>query len=345
MPAQPRISTSAPSRSRSCVPTSVMRASVVVSSASAATPRPRARSPAKRSMTPMAPKARRWRGMEAGRIATTPKRWPRVRAVATAASWIPRTGLAVRSRSACRPGSPKQAMTKPAASSSVSASERSGGITRSACAWLSMPGGPSEGEAADLHAHAVRHRAQRIEGRVYPVGHGLRGIGVDDVERDHDLVSGAGLRRLLDLDLVALGVLEDEGADADGVVDEKPGEVRQRLRLGVGVPGVDVFHPDAELNGARFGPFVHAMRLVHEAHMGAVADLHDLGEAPLVDRQRKAHHVAVEGLGAGQILVIEKGDGKDVGAVGPGHFGRPVMSRGSVPMVARWSHWPAPGAP
>jgi hypothetical protein len=63
------------------------------------------------------------------------------------------------------------------------------------------------------------------------------------------------------------------------------------------------------------------MRLVHEAHMGAVADLHDLGEPVLVDHQRKAHHVAVEGLGPGEVLVVEEGDGEDVGRVGAGHAG------------------------
>jgi hypothetical protein len=88
-----------------------------------------------------------------------------------------------------------------------------------------------EGQAGDPDAEPARHGAQRVDGRVDAVGDGLRRVGVDDVERAHDLASCVGPRRLLDLDLVALGIVEDEGADADGVVHEKLREVRDALAL------------------------------------------------------------------------------------------------------------------
>ena len=60
--------------------------------------------------------------------------------------------------------------------------------------------------------------------------------------------------------------------------------------------------------------------------MGIRRDLHDLGQIALVDGQPEPHHVAVKGKGAGQVLVVEECDGKDIG--GGGAVGHRVYLRG-----------------
>ncbi len=84
------------------------------------------------------------------------------------------------------------------------------------------------------------------------------------------------------------------------------------------MPGVDISHPDAQLNGLHRMSSVHAACLVDETDMRVTGNPVDLRPA-LVDRERQAEDVLVKPHRGGQVAIVEKRDGervvRDVGSL------------------------------
>ena len=59
--------------------------------------------------------------------------------------------------------------------------------------------------------------------------------------------------------------------------------------------------------------------------MCTAADRHDLGHPALIDGKRKAHDVAIERLGAGQVAIVEEGDGQGGGLGSHAAFNLPCV--------------------